>query len=98
MKKKNYSFTLLLLFCFFYLSLFLFPSETYGDYSDIYGTHCSNGEYNYIISNDNTITIEKYIGDSANANIPDSINGINVTQIGSESFQNNKITILVNVK
>lgn len=87
--KKYFCISHIFTLCFLFFLIVLFPSNAFGDYTDIYGKHCSDTEYNYIISSDNTITIEKYIGSNVNVNIPNSINGLCVTKIGSEAFRNN---------
>ena len=43
-------------------------------------------DYEYAINSDNTVTITKYIGSETNVSIPSAINGMKVTEIGSEAF------------
>ena len=46
-------------------------------------------------SNSSTITITEYTGDGGNVTIPDTINGLSVTSIGPNAFNN--ITNLISI-
>ena len=62
----------------------------------------SNGDYTYDVRDDGTIEITKYNGSTSNLNIPSTIDGKQVSYIGSDSFRGNKylnsITIPDSVK
>ena len=62
----------------------------------------SNGDYTYDVRDDGTIEITKYNGSASNLNIPSTIDGKQVSYIGSDSFRGNKylnsITIPDSVK
>ena len=50
----------------------------------------SNGDYTYDVRDDGTIEITKYNGSTSNLNIPSTIDGKQVSYIGSDSFRGNK--------
>ena len=50
----------------------------------------SNGDYTYDVRDDGTIEITKYNGSASNLNIPSTIDGKQVSYIGSDSFRGNK--------
>ncbi len=50
----------------------------------------SNGDYTYDVRDDGTIKITKYNGSASNLNIPSTIDGKQVSYIGSDSFRENK--------
>ena len=50
----------------------------------------SNGDYAYDVRDDGTIEITKYNGSTSNLNIPSTIDGKQVSYIGSDSFRGNK--------
>ena len=50
----------------------------------------SNGDYTYDVRDDGTIKITKYNGSASNLNIPSTIDGKQVSYIGSDSFRGNK--------
>ena len=50
----------------------------------------SNGDYTYDVRDDETIEITKYNGSASNLNIPSTIDGKQVSYIGSDSFRGNK--------
>ena len=47
------------------------------------------GDFEYTVSDDNTVTVTKYKGTSAKVNVPEKINSRTVTAVGSYAFQNN---------
>lgn len=46
-----------------------------------------NNNYRFTVKSDNTLTITKYTGQESNVNIPQSIGGKTVTEIGSSAFK-----------
>ena len=47
------------------------------------------GDFEYTVSDDNTVTVTNYKGSSAKVTVPEKINSKTVTAIGADSFKNN---------
>lgn len=61
-----------------------------------------NEDFLYLVLSDNTVCLEGYVGNDSDVTIPSSINGMQVTEIGTCAFENNEtltnVTIPYGVK
>lgn len=73
--------------------LMLYPSNTYADsiITDVVGyEEYENADYSYVILEDDTVQLIKYIGKEIVVNVPEEIDGHVVAELGIGTFVSNK--------